>query len=98
MYAQTMDQKVVQLTVIGTGEPLLRMQKRLSCAAAELGLSLQIDIDKNPEVWGLTYGQTPAVMAQGKCLLSGLKRTEEIVTILRTWLAENTSDSLGNAR
>lgn len=93
-----MNQKVPQLTVIGKGEPLPRIQKRPSCVAAELGVTLQIDIDKSPEVWGLTYGLTPAVMAQGKCLLTGLKRTEEIVTILRTWLAESTSDSVGNAR
>ncbi len=96
MYAQAMKQKLMQLTVMGTGESLLRMQKRLGCAATELGMTLQIGIDKSPEVWGLTYRQTPAVMAQGKCLLTGLKRTEEIVTILRTWLAENTSDSVGN--
>lgn len=98
MYAQAMNQKVMQLTVIGTGESLLRIQKRLSCAAAELGITLQIGIDKSPEVWGLTYVQTPAVMAQGKCLLTGLKRTEDIVTILRMWLAENMSDSVGNAK
>jgi len=98
MYAQAMNQKVMQLTVIGTGESLLRIQKRLSCAAAELGITLQVGIDKSPEAWGLTYVQTSAVMAQGKCLLTGLKRTEDIVTILRTWLAKNTSGCAGNAK
>lgn len=30
----------------------------------------------------MIHVQTPAVMAQGKCLLTGLKRTEGVVTIL----------------
>jgi len=54
MYAQAMNQKVMRFTVIGTGESLLRIQKRPSCAAADLGITLHIGIDKSPEVWGLT--------------------------------------------
>lgn len=35
-----MNHKVMKLTVVGAGEPLLRLQKRLGCAAAELGIAL----------------------------------------------------------
>lgn len=73
----------LKLTLVGAGEPLLRLQKRLGCAATELGLTLQLDIEKHPEAVGLRYGQTPAVLAQGRCIVSGLSRTEEIVAILR---------------
>ncbi|MEW6132248.1 MAG: thioredoxin family protein [Pseudomonadota bacterium] len=74
----------MSLTVIGSGEPLLRLQKRLGCAAVELGVTLQLDIDKHPEAHGLSHEQTPAVLAHGRRLFSGLPRTEEIVAILRT--------------
>jgi hypothetical protein len=83
MYASNMNDRIMKLTLVGTGEPLLRLQKRLGCAATELGVTLQIDIEKRPEAVGLRYEQTPAVLAQGRCLVSGLPRTEEIVTILR---------------
>lgn len=83
MYAPKMNDRTIKLTLVGAGEPLLRLQKRLGCAATELGVTLQLDIEKHPEAVGLRYGQTPAVLAQGRCLISGLPRTEEIVTILR---------------
>lgn len=83
-----MKHKVMILTLVGAGESLLRLQKRLGCAAAELGVTLQLSIEKNPEIWGLTYAQTPAVLAQGKHLMTGLMRTEDIVQILRARLAE----------
>lgn len=82
-YASVMNDTTMKLTLVGTGEPLLRLQKRLNCAATELGLTLQLDIEKHPEAVGLRYGQTPAVLAQGRCIVSGLPRTEEIVAILR---------------
>jgi hypothetical protein len=82
-YASTMNDTIMKLTLAGTGEPLLRLQKRLGCAATELGLTLQLDIEKHPEAVGLRHGQTPAVLAQGRCIVSGLPRTEEIVAILR---------------
>jgi hypothetical protein len=87
MYAQSVGQKVMQLTLVGTGEPLLRMQKRLGCAAAELGITLQLGIEKNPEAWSLTHDKTPAVLAQGTLLMTGLMRTEDIVQVLRERLA-----------
>lgn len=84
MYARKMNGKTMKLTLVGTGEPLLRLQKRLGCAATELGVTLQLDIEKHPGAVGLRYGQTPALLAQGRCVVSGLPRTEEIVALLRT--------------
>ena len=83
MYALKMNDRIMKLTLVGAGEPLLRLQKRLGCAAAELGVTLQLDIEKHPEAVGLRYEQTPAVLSQGRCLVNGLPRTEEIVTLLR---------------
>lgn len=38
---------LIQLTVVGMGESLLRMEKRLSCAAAGLGLALNLEIRRD---------------------------------------------------
>jgi hypothetical protein len=57
-----------------------------------LGVTLHLDIERHPEAVGLRYEQTPAVLAQGQCIVSGLLRTEEIVTILRA-LSENKTGS-----
>lgn len=83
MYAEKMNDKTIKLTLVGTGEPLLRLQKRLGCAATELGVTLLLDIEKDPGAVGLRYEQTPALLAQGRCIVSGLPRTEEIVALLR---------------
>lgn len=82
-YALKMNDCFLKLTLVGAGEPLLRLQKRLGCAATELGLTLQLDIEKHPEAAGLRHEQTPAVLAQGRCIVSGLPRTEELAAILR---------------
>ena len=74
---------VVKLTLVGTGEPLLRLQKRLSCAASGLGLSLEMEIRKDADALGIPYVQTPAVLIEGQIALSGLPRTEEIEDWLR---------------
>ena len=74
---------VVSLTLAGSGEPLLRMEKRLSCAAAGLGIRLKIDIRKDADALGLACQQTPAVLQDGKVIFSGLHRTEEIEVWLR---------------
>jgi hypothetical protein len=78
-----MNDRSLKLTLVGAGEPLLRLQKRLGCAATELGVTLQLDIEKHPEAVGLRYEQTPALLAQGRCIVSGLPRTEALVAILR---------------
>ena len=83
MYAEKMNDKTIKLTLVGTGEPLLRLQKRLECAATELGVTLLLNIEKDPGAVGLRYEQTPALLAQGRCIVIGLPRTEEIVALLR---------------
>ena len=78
------DAPVIQLTLVGTGEPLLRMEKRLSCAASGVGIRFDIDIRKDAEVVGLTFQQTPAVLHDGKLIFNGLPRTEEIESWLKS--------------
>ncbi len=81
------------LTLVSTGEPLLRLEKRLSCAAAGLGLALDLAIRKDAEVLGIPFAQTPALLWQGQVVMSGLPRTEEIETWLRqTFHAEKQDD------
>jgi len=77
------DVPIVNLILAGAGEPLLRMQKRMSCAAAGLGIRLDIEIRKDPEALGIPYSQTPAVLHDGKVIISGLHRTEDIEVWLK---------------
>lgn len=74
---------VVSITLAGTGEPLLRMEKRLSCAAAGLGIRLELEIRKDAGVLGIPFQQTPAVLHDGEVVFSGLHRTEEIEVWLK---------------
>jgi len=74
----------IALTLVGSGEPLLRLEKRLSCAAAGLGLALDMDIRKDAESLGMTFEQTPAVLIDGCVVIEGLQRTET----LAAWLQE----------
>jgi hypothetical protein len=69
--------------LVGAGEPLLRMEKRLSCAAAGVGIRLEVEIRKDADAMGLSYAQTPAVLHEGKVIFNGLPRTEEIETWLK---------------
>lgn len=78
-----MNDSAIRLTLVGAGEPAIRLRKRLGCAARELGLRLDIAEVKQPETCGLDFAQTPAVMAGNALLFSGLMRTEEIVPLLR---------------
>ena len=78
---------VIRLTLAGTGEPLLRMEKRLSCAAAGAGVQLELEIRKDLHVLGIPHAQTPVVLHDGKRIFSGLPRTEEV----ETWLKEKTA-------
>jgi hypothetical protein len=78
---------VIVLTLIGTGEPLLRLGKRLSCAAAGLGVALDLDIRKDAEVLGIPDDQTPALLVDGQVAFVGLPRTEEIEAWLRERIA-----------
>jgi len=74
------------LTLVGSGEPLLRLEKRMSCAAAGLGLKLEFDVRRDYEAFGLAYVDTPAVLLGGQLVFSGLPRTEAI----EAWLREMT--------
>lgn len=74
---------VLALTLVGTGEPLLRLEKRMHCAGAGLGLALDLDIRKNAAALGIPFTQTPAVLVDGRVGLTGLPRTEEIESWLR---------------
>jgi hypothetical protein len=77
------DAPLIQLTLAGTGEPLLRMEKRLSCAAGGAGIRLMLDIRKDIEAPDIPHAQTPLVLHEGKVIFSGLPRTEEIEAWLK---------------
>lgn len=74
---------VIHLTLAGSGEPLLRMEKRLSCAATGAGVRLELEIRKDYEVLELVPSDTPAVLQQGRVVFKGLPRTEEIEAWLK---------------
>ena len=74
---------LLRLTLVGTGEPLLRMEKRLSCAAAGVGIALELDIRKDVVGQGIPLALTPIVMLDEQVILRGLLRTEEIERFLR---------------
>jgi hypothetical protein len=79
------DAPVLRLILVGTGESLLRMEKRLSCAASGATVCLYLDILKNAETLGLSQTELPIVLHEGKVIFSGLPRTEEI----ESWMKEN---------
>lgn len=83
-----MNAPVVSLTLAGTGESLLRMEKRLSCAAGGAGVRLSMEIRKDIAAPGIAHAETPVVLHEGKMIFSGLPRTEEI----ETWLQQFASD------
>jgi len=70
------------LTLIAGGEPRMRLERRLRCAAGGLGLALDLTVSGDPESFGLRYEQTPVVLRDGQILFSGLPRTEKIQAIL----------------
>lgn len=85
---------IVALTLVGTGESLLRLEKRLSCAAAGLGLALNLSVRKDAEALGIPFAQTPVVLAvDGRVALVGLPRTE----VIADWLSRQATTSLEDA-
>jgi hypothetical protein len=71
------------------GESLLRMEKRMSCAASGLGIRLSIEVRKDAEALGIPFQHTPTVMHEDKVIFCGLRRTEEI----EEWLNAITANS-----
>ena len=59
------------------------MEKRLSCAAAGVGIALELDIRKDVVGQGIPLALTPIVMLDEQVILRGLLRTEEIERFLR---------------
>jgi len=55
----------------------------MSCAAAGLGIRLDMEIRKDSDALGIPYFQTPAVLHDGKVIISGLHRTEDIEVRLK---------------
>lgn len=90
-YPTRMNKDSFELTLVGAGEPLLRLQRRLGCAAAEAGLTLQLDVGKKrPEaVLLLRYEQTPAVLARVDASAAAC-RTENSSPSLRALTTERT--------
>lgn len=74
---------VLRLTLVGSGESGLRMEKRLHCAAAGAGVALELVIRKDAETLGIPFERTPAVLRAGQVVLEGLLRTEDIEAWLR---------------
>jgi hypothetical protein len=74
---------IIALTLVGSGEPLLRLEKRLHCAAAGVGVRLDLEIRKDGQTLGVPFAQTPAVVQDRQVVLNGLPRTEAIETWLR---------------
>ena len=77
------DAPVIRLTLAGIGEPLLRMEKRLSCAAGGAGIRLMLEVRKDIEALDIPDAETPLVLYEGKMIFSGLPRTEEIEARLK---------------
>jgi len=77
------DAPVIRLALVGTGEPLLRMERRLSCAAGGAGIRLLLEIRKDIEALGIPHAQTPVILHEGKVIFRGLPRTEEIEAWLK---------------
>lgn len=74
------------LTLVGSGEALMRLEKRLHCAAVGLGLALDLTVHKEGETLGIPHGVTPLVLYKGEVVWQGLPRTEEIEAWLRAAL------------
>jgi glutamine amidotransferase len=66
------------LTVVGHGEAVQRMQKRVQCAAHAQGRALTLDTSNSLDAYGLRYEDTPALVHRGAVVWKGLPRTEEI--------------------
>lgn len=78
------DAPTIRLTLVGSGESLLRMEKRLSCAAGGAGVRLELEVRKDIDAPDISRAETPLLMHEGKLIFSGLPRAEEIEAWLKT--------------
>lgn len=74
----------LSLTLAGAGEPLLRLERRVGCAASAAGFVLDLMVRKDYEVLGLTVADTPALLYDDQVIFRGLPRTEVIESWLRS--------------
>lgn len=72
------------LTLAGAGEPLLRLERRVGCAADAAGFAPDLTLRKDYETMGLMVADTPALLHEGQVIFRGLPRTEEIESWLKT--------------
>lgn len=70
--------RTLSLTLAGTGEPLLRLERRMGCAAGAAGFALELTLHKDYEALGLAVADTPALLHDGQVIFRGLPCTEEI--------------------
>lgn len=66
------------LMLAGSGETLLRLERRVGCAAGAAGFAPDLTVRKDYETLGLTTADTPALLYEGQVIFRGLPRTEEI--------------------
>ena len=66
----------LKLTLQGRGEDALRLEKRLRCAARATGIPIDLD-------WQAGGTLETGVFFEGKPIIEGLMRTEEIESVLR---------------
>lgn len=74
----------LSLTLAGAGEPLLRLERRVGCAASAVGFALDLTVRKDYETLGLTVADTPALLLDGQVIFRGLPRTEAIESWLKS--------------
>jgi hypothetical protein len=83
---------IISLMLMGYGEALLRMEKRLGCAARRAAVQLHLVVDKNYQPRDISLAHLPVVTYQGQRVFEGLPSTETI----QAWL-EKVACQIGTA-
>lgn len=81
--------------LVGAGEPMQRLEKRMRCAAAGLGIKLEFTVHHDYASFGLGQSDTPAVLLGGEVVFTGLPRTETLEDWLRTLIAARPAAARG---
>jgi hypothetical protein len=74
----------LRILILADGDDVLRLYKRVGCAARALGVELEIEEKQRG-------ADVPRVFVNGSLLLEGLQRTEAIEARLAAWLASVTA-------